>query len=216
MTDPVTRRNFMRYAGLGILALSLPRLPPSFLERNDYCSKELGFSFEKPSDWRWVSAAELDEGREKAILPGGDEAKREAIELAGLPLLIATKYPQPQRGPTLVLWRQPAMSWQHAGADNVGFAKEHTRSYRLYRQWLKDYHVQKARPTTFARLPGSCCVATFVEEDNEGGSWPVRLESNMIRWRDSWLTFNFLDLKTGWDSAARADFTAIATSLSFV
>ena len=139
-----------------------------------------------------------------------------ALALAGLPLLAATKFPQPQRGPTLVLWRQAAEDWHHSADDILGFSKVHSRTYLGYKRFLKNCSVEEARPEVFAGRPASCCITGFIEEDTDGGAWPVRLESHMFRWRDSWLTFNFADLQTGWDYDAIADFRAISDSISLV
>ena len=210
MTDPnISRRDFVRYAGFGLLALSLPPVPASLLERREYISDALGFRFTIPVDWRWVSAVEIEAIRENTVLPGGDEAKHEVIEMAGTPLVVATKFTYPKRGPTLVLWRQPVEDWHHSASDNEGFAKIHDCTYRDYKRYLKECSVEHARPDLFAGLPASLCITSFIEEDNRGGAWPVRIESHMFRWRQSWLTFNFLDLQTGWGAGARSDFANI-------
>ena len=72
----ITRRDFVQYLGLGIATLWLPPVPEWLRERNAYVSDDFGFRLTKPRDWRWVSAQEMESARDKAAVPGGEEAKR--------------------------------------------------------------------------------------------------------------------------------------------
>lgn len=211
----ITRREFVRYAGLGALALALPPMPFELACRDEYVSDTYGFRLRKPLDWRWVSTSEVEQSRNEARLPAGEDAKRTVTRLAGLPLLVATKLPDPERGPTLVLWRQPASAGHHAATDNEGFSLVHQRTYQLYAPYLRDYRLDSALADVFGGRPASCCKIRFGEDNDRGEAWSVRLESHMLRWQDSWLTFNFLDLQEGWGQAARADFATLERSLEF-
>jgi hypothetical protein len=212
----ISRRDFVSSLGLGILGLASPTLPPWLLETDEYDAPAFGFRLQKPPSWRFVAAREIAQAREEGQLPGGLEAKQEVVELAGAPLVVAAQLPEPQRGPALVIWRQPAEPGDLPAADHRSFALIHAATYRQYGAYLRDFTMlENAVPAAYAGRPASRCVVRFGEDTVRGESWTVRLESHLLRWRSSWLTFNHLDLDGGFGPAVRSDFRAIEASIRF-
>lgn len=211
----IDRRTFIRYAGLNAIAFALPSVPVALIGTDDYVSDVYGFRLSKPHDWRWVSAADVEHARHEGKLPGGEAAKEAVSRLAGLPLLVATKYPEPRLGPTLIVWRQPAYSFHHDAKDSEGFCEVHREVYELYGDHLRGYSLKSAQPVLFAERPASRCIVHYGEDKKSGESWDVELASHVLRWQDSWLTFNFVDLRAGWGNEARSDFRRIETSMEF-
>ena len=212
----ISRRDFVHSLGLGVLALASPALPRWLVATDEYEAPALGFRFRKPPAWRFVAASEIAQSRDEAQLPGGAQAKAEVLELAGDPLLVAARLPHPQRGPALVIWRQPASEDDHHATNNRAFALIHGATYRQYGAYLRDFAVvEGATATVYAGRAASRCVVRFAEDTIRGESWTVRLESHLLRWRSSWLTFNYLDLEDGFAPTAIRDFRSIEASLRF-
>ena len=92
---------------------------------------------------------------------------------------------------------QLAHDHDHGAEQNTAFAAIHQSTYRLYGRYRRGFAaLESGRPMTFADRPTSSVVVGFIDESVRGTSWPVRLESHMLRWEHSWLTVNFLDLPT--------------------
>lgn len=209
-----SRRQFLQVAGFSIATLATPRLPAWLDGRRDADLPALGMRLRIREPWRFIAGLELERIRAEVVLPGGDAAKEQVKAMAGRPLLVAAREPYPDPGPTLVVWRQLAEDHHHAPDENETFAAIHEFTYRQYAPYLRDYALlEPGSAVSFARRPASRVVVGFRDESIRGTSWPVRLESHMLRWEHSWLTFNFLDLADGWAPRAREDFRAIEDSI---
>jgi hypothetical protein len=212
----ISRRDFVSSLGLGVLGLASPALPPWLLATDVYDAPGFGFRLQKPPSWRFVAAREVARAREEGQLPGGPKAKQEVLEMAGAPLVVAAQLPEPQRGPVLVIWRQPDETGDLSASDHRSFALVHAATYRQYAAYLRDFTMlEDALPTVYAGRPASRCVVRFGEDTIRGESWTVRLESHLLRWRSSWLTFNHLDLDSGFGPSVRNDFRTIEASIGF-
>lgn len=211
-----TRREFLGIAGFSLAALAMARVPDWLSGCRDADLPALGARLRIPDGWRFVAGAELEMIRSEVVLPGGEAARERVVAMAGQPLLVAARERYPTPGPTLVVWRQEAEADHHAAERNGAFARVHERTYRQYAPYLSDYAiVERGQAVSFADRPASSVVVRFRDESVRGTSHLVRLESHMLRWEHSWLTFNFLDLADGWTPRSRQEFTEIERSLAF-
>ena len=210
-----SRRQFLQVAGFSIAALATPRLPSWLDGRREADLPPLGIRLRIPEPWRFIAGVDLERIRAEVVLPGGDVAKEMVKALAGRPLLVAAREVYPQPGPTLVVWRELAEDDHEAAEENEAFAAIHELTYRQYAPYMRDFAIlEPGSAVSFAGRPASRVVVGFRDESIRGTSWPVRLESHMLRWEHSWLTFNFLDLMDGWSSRTRREFRTIEESVA--
>jgi hypothetical protein len=156
-----SRRQFVQFAGFSIASLTASRLP-SWLARGRVADlPALGLHLEIPAPWYFVSGALLEHARGEVVLPGGEPAKAEVMEMAGQPLLVAAREPYPVPGPTMVVWCQPADDDDHAADEAERFARIHDLSYRMYGGYMRDYAIlapgrAAARRTSYG-WRATCC-----------------------------------------------------------
>ena len=215
--DPLTtsRRGFLQLAGFSIAALAMPRLPGWLEAESAVDLPALGLSLRIPAPWHFVAGAELESIRADTVLPGGEAAKARVVAMAGdPPLLVAARERSPGPGPTFVLWRQTAGAGDHASSQHEAFASIHEHIYRRYARWLPEYTVvERGRAAWFAGAPASRVVVQYREQRVGQAPWMVRLESHLLRWEHSWLTFNCLGLADARDATAADDFRAVEQSV---
>lgn len=211
-----TRREALSGLGYGLLTL-LAKLPALPVGASSECSfPSLGLSVEIPQGWKVLTAQDVAALFSQSQLVGGDEALEELLDMGGDMVLTTAPSVSSEPGPMIQVWRQKAESWHHKAEDRLGIASAQATAYRDYANFFEGYSFeQEPQPSFFAGRPASATCVQFDNVDLQGLHTRVRLESHLLRWQDSWLTFNRADVLAGWTRETRSAFDGFEASIRF-